>query len=97
MLLCPPCAAYLAVLTTRVNIFHAMLSPLNGVEIHEIFVYIISFTLLTTNGFSFIASFTTLFPNVGDMLSAVTVDPGWKPDQKYARRRDRQKYVGRIK
>ena len=27
----------------------------------------------------------------------VTVDPGSKPDQKYARQRDRQKYVARIK
>jgi len=27
----------------------------------------------------------------------VTVDPGSKPDQKHARRRDRQKYVTRIK
>ena len=27
----------------------------------------------------------------------VTVDPGSKPDQKYARRRDRQKYVTRTK
>ena len=26
----------------------------------------------------------------------VTDDPGSKPDQKYARRRDRQHYVGRI-
>ena len=30
-------------------------------------------------------------------LCIVTVDHGLKPDQKYARRRDRQKYVGRIK
>jgi len=30
-------------------------------------------------------------------LDVVTVVPGSKPDQKYARRRDRQKYVGRIK
>jgi hypothetical protein len=30
-------------------------------------------------------------------LSVVTVDPGSKPDQKYARRRDMQKYVTRIK
>ena len=27
----------------------------------------------------------------------VTDDPGSKPDQKYARRRDRQNYMGRIK
>jgi len=27
----------------------------------------------------------------------VTVDPGSRPDKKYARRRERQKYVGRIK
>ena len=30
-------------------------------------------------------------------FSFVTVDPGSKPDQKYPRRRERQKYVGRIK
>jgi hypothetical protein len=46
-----------------------MLSHLNEVETHEISGYIISFTLVTTNGLSFIVSFTTLFPNVGDMLS----------------------------
>ena len=31
------------------------------------------------------------------MLNIVTADPGSKPDQKYARRRDRQKYVTRTK
>ena len=29
--------------------------------------------------------------------SSVTDDPGSKPDQKYARRRDRQNYMGKIK
>jgi len=29
-------------------------------------------------------------------LQVVTDDPGSKPDQKYARRRDRQNYMGRI-
>jgi len=46
-----------------------MLSSLNEVETHEVSGYIISFTLVTTNGLSFIASSTTLFPNVSDILS----------------------------
>jgi len=46
-----------------------MLSSLNEGETHEVSGYIISFTLVTTNGLSFIASFTTFFPNVSDILS----------------------------
>ena len=46
-----------------------MLSQSNAVEIQELFVYIISFTLVTTYGLLFIASFISLFLNVGDMLS----------------------------
>jgi len=64
-----PCAVYLAALTTRINMFLSMLSPLNKVETHEVSGYIISFTLVTTNILSLIASFTTLFPNVSDILS----------------------------
>ena len=33
----------------------------------------------------------------GIITPIVTDDPGSKPDQKYARRRDRQNYMGRIK
>jgi len=33
----------------------------------------------------------------GGEYYCVTDDPGSKPDQKYARRRDRQNYMGRIK
>jgi hypothetical protein len=32
-----------------------------------------------------------------DRYQVATVDPGSKPDQKYAQQRDRQKYVTRIK
>jgi hypothetical protein len=46
-----------------------MPSPLNEVETHEGSGYVISFTLVTTNDLSLIASFTTLFPNISDILS----------------------------
>jgi len=34
---------------------------------------------------------------VRSRMQIVTVDPGSKPDQKFARRRDRQKYISRTK
>jgi len=46
-----------------------MPSPLNEVETREVSGYVISFTLVTTNGLKFIPSFIILFPDVSYILS----------------------------
>ena len=48
---------------------HSMPSPLNEVETREVSGYVISFTLVTTNGLKFIPSFIILFPDVSYILS----------------------------
>ena len=55
-------------------------------------------TWCNVNGIELI--FFSLLRNLKNLYQGgdvVTVDPGSKPDQKYARRRDRQKYVTRTK